>query len=145
MAIASNFLYNKGREMFLVASGGWVAGSVPASIVAYIISSYNAALTDTFLSDVPQTGNMWKSALTALAGKTTTDGVADANDVTMPGVGSAGAATAHSILLVNQTNASQTSLLVAHIGNATGLPFQPNGADVQIVWDNTAGLKIFKL
>jgi hypothetical protein len=131
--------------MFLVASGGWKAGSVPASIVAYIISSYNLSqAANVFLSDIPLTGNMWKSALVALANKTTTAGVADADDITFTGVGSSGAATADGLVLVNQTNASNTSLLIGYIGVATGLPFLPNGGDVSVAWDAGAN-KIFKL
>ena len=37
-----------------------------------------------------------------------------------------------------------TDLLIAYIDNATGLPITPNGADINLVWDNGAN-KIFKL
>jgi len=37
-----------------------------------------------------------------------------------------------------------TDLLIAYIDNATGLPITPNGADINLAWDNGAN-KIFKL
>lgn len=142
MAVASNFLYHSGRAGFLTASMGWLAGSVPGTIVPYLISSYGADIgADVFLSNF---GGAWKARGTYLTGKTVASGIADAADTRIAAVGSAGAATAHGILLVNETAASNTSLLVAHLGVATGLPFQPNGGDIDCEWSNGAA-KIFQL
>ena len=67
-----------------------------------------------------------------------------AADTLVAAVGSAGSATAHYIVLVNETGASQSSLIGPVIDTATGLPFLPNGGDINIVWDDGAN-KIFKL
>jgi hypothetical protein len=139
----ANILTDTGREGFLVASYGWKAGSVPATWVPYIIGSYGGAPAGiVFLSDIPAT--TWRARGTYLTNKTTASGIADADDTVVAAVGSAGSATAVAIILVNETGASNTSLVGAYIDAAGGLPFLPNGGDVQITWDNGAN-KIFKL
>lgn len=141
----ANQLFDTGREGFLVASQGWKAGSVPGTWVPYIIGSWTLSQTAVFLSDIPfAAGAVWRARGTYLTTKTTASGIADADDTVIAAVGSAGSATAVAIILVNETNASQTSLLGAYIDTATGLPFLPNGGDIQIVWDSGAN-KIFKL
>jgi len=138
-----NILTDTGRETFLVASQGWKAGSVPATHVPYIIGSMGNVPGDiVFLSNIPAA--VWRARGTYLVSKTTASGIADAADTLLAGVGSAGSATAVSIILVNETNASQTSLVTAVIDVASGLPFLPNGGDVNIVWDDGAN-KILKL
>jgi len=139
----ANLLTDTGREGFLVASYGWKAGSVPATWVPYILGSMgNAPGGIVFLSDI--TSAVWRARGTYLTTKTTASGIADADDTTLVGVGSAGSATALYIALVNETGASQTSLVGAVVDIATGLPFLPNGGDVSVAWDNGAN-KIFKL
>lgn len=139
----ANQLTNTGREAFLVASYGWKAGSVPATWVPYIFGSMGNVLSDiVFLSDIPAA--VWRARGTYLTSKTTASGIADAADTTLVGVGSAGSATAVYIGLVNETGASQSSLVGAMIDTATGLPFLPNGGDVQTVWDDGSN-RIFKL
>lgn len=138
----ANFLFPSGREGFLVASQGWVAGSVPGTWVPYIIGSWNVDQTKVFLSDIPAA--VWRARGTYLVSKTTASGIADAADTTIAAVGSAGSATAVAIILVNETGASQTSLLGAYIDTASALPFLPNGGDIPVVWDNGAS-RIFAL
>lgn len=138
-----NILTNTGREGFLVASYGWKAGSVPATWTPYIVGSMgNVAADIVFLSDI--TSAVWRARGTYLVTKTTASGIADAADTVVAAVGSAGSATAVYIILVNETGASQTSLVGAVMDVATGLPFLPNGGDIQIVFDSGANL-IFKL
>jgi hypothetical protein len=139
----ANQLTDTGREGFLVASYGWKAGSVPATWVPYITGSMGNVLSDiVFLSDI--TSPVWRARGTYLVNKTTASGIADADDTIVAAVGSAGSATAHYIILDNETNASNTSLVGAVIDTATGLPFLPNGADISLVFDAGAN-KIFKL
>jgi hypothetical protein len=139
----ANLLTDTGREAFLVASYGWKAGSVPATWTPYILGSMgNAPGGIVFLSDV--TSAVWRARGTYLVNKTTASGIADADDTIVAAVGSAGSATAHYIILVNETGASQTSLVGAVIDTATGLPFLPNGGDISVVWDAGAN-RIFKL
>jgi hypothetical protein len=136
-------LTSTGREGFLVASYGWRAGSVPGTWVPYITGSMGNVLSDiVFLSDIPAA--VWRARGTYLVNKTTASGIADADDTVVAGVGSAGSATAVYIILVNETGASNTSLVGAVIDTASGLPFLPNGGDVQLVWDNGPN-RVFRL
>lgn len=138
----ANALFPVGRAGFLSASQGWLAGSVPGTWVPYIIGSWAVDLTSTFLSDIPAA--VWRARGTYLVTKTVASGIADAADTVIAAVGSAGSATAVAIILVNETAASNTSLLGAYIDTATGIPFLPNGADVPVAWDNGSN-RIFAL
>lgn len=139
----ANQLTDTGREGFLVASHGWQAGSVPGTWVPYIVGSMGNVLNSiVFLSDIPVA--VWRARGTYLVTKTTASGIADAADTVVAAVGSAGSATAVYIVAVNETNASNTSLVGFVVDTATGMPFLPNGGDIQVVWDNGAS-RIFKL
>lgn len=139
----ANILTDPGRAGFLAASYGWTAGSVGATWVPYIFGSMGVAVAGLRnLSDIPVA--VWRARGTYLTSKTTASGIAAAADTTLAGVGSAGSATAVYIGLVLETGASQNDIVGAMIDTATGLPFLPNGGDIQIVWDTGAN-KIFKL
>lgn len=139
----ANVLPNSARAGFLAASMGWLAGSVPGTWVPYIVGSMGNTPADlVFLSDI--TSAVWRARGTYLTSKTIASGIADAADTIIAGVGSAGSATAHYIVLVNETGASQTSMVGPVIDTASGLPFLPNGGDIQIVWDDGSN-RIFKL
>lgn len=142
----ANALTDKGREGFLAGSQAWLAASVPGTWVPYICGSWNASIvgasSNVFLSDIPAA--VWRARGTYLANKGAIAGVASAGNTVVAGVGSAGSATAVYIVLVNETGASQTSLLGAVIDTASGMPFLPNGGDIQINWDTGANC-IFKL
>lgn len=137
-----NFLFPSGKAGLLSASQAWLAGSVPGTFVPYIIGSWNVDQSKVFLSDIPAA--VWRARGTYLANKTAASGIADADDTVIAAVGSAGSATAAAWILVNETGASQTSLLLAYFDVATGLPFLPNGADVPLVFDSGAS-RIFAL
>lgn len=78
-----------------------------------------------------------------LTGKSVTDGVFDASDVTFTSVTST--ATVTQLVLYKDTGTASNSPLIALIDSATsGLPVTPNGGDITISWDNGAN-KIFKL
>lgn len=138
----ANVLFHPARAGFLTASMGWLAGSVPATWVPYIIGSWAFDQSAVFLSDIPAA--VWRARGTYLTSKTVASGIADAADTLVAAVGSAGSATAVAVIAVNETGASQTSLLGFYVDVATGIPFLPNGADVNLVFDDGAN-KIFKL
>jgi len=99
--------------------------------------AYNAAHDN--LDDVG--GGTRVGTAVALASKTVTSGVFDADDVTFPALsGSAVAA----VILYLHTGTESTSKLLAYIDVAAGLPFTPNGADAVIRWSAGAN-KIFAL
>lgn len=134
----ANALYGLGREAFLNGGINWGSDDIRAILVdtgAYTVSID----THQFLSDIPAGARIAVSG--ALAGKTSTLGVADANDVTWSAVSGA---VSEAVVLYKHTGVEGTSALIAYIDTATGLPVTPNGGDITVQWDNGAN-KVFKL
>lgn len=97
--------------------------------------------THNFLSDITAGARIATSP--NLAGKTSTDGVADATD---PVVTAVTGATVEIAVIYYDTGVASTSPLICLLDSATvtGLPFTPNGGDVTFQFSNDAN-KIFKL
>lgn len=128
-------LYGKAREKFLAGTLSWTGSTVKAVLVDtadYVV----APDTHEFLSDVPAGARVAVSP--ALAGKTATLGVADADDVSFAAVAGD---TAEALVLYADTGTEGTSALIAYID---GITLTPNGAAVNVAWDNGAN-RIFKL
>lgn len=134
----ANALYDKGREGFLDGSIDWDTDAIKAVLVDTGAYTVNLA-THTFLSDIAAGARIATSG--NLASKTVTSGVADAADVSFTAVTGA---SVEAIVLYKDTGSAATSRLIAYIDTATGLPFTPNGGDINIAWDNGAN-RIFKL
>lgn len=132
----ANALYDLGRQGFLDGSIDWDTDNIKVLLVDTGTYTVNLA-THQFHSDVSgivaTSGN--------LAGKTVTNGVADANDITFTAVSGA---TVEAIIIYKDTGTSSTSRLIAYIDTGTGLPVTPNGGDITVSWDSGAN-KIFKL
>ncbi|MEM0374078.1 MAG: hypothetical protein QXO96_05965 [Sulfolobales archaeon] len=134
----ANALYDKGRQAFLEGDIDWINDDIRVILIDTADYTVNLSTHD-FLDDVPSVARVAVSS--SLTGKTATDGVADANDVTFSSVtGDASEA----LIIYKHTGTESTSNLIAYIDTATGLPVTPNGGDINIVWDNGAN-KIFKL
>ena len=133
----ANAMFDPGREGFLDGSIDWDTNDIRVMLV---LSTYTFDATDKFVSDLGAVDN-GRSA--ALAGKTVTNGVADANDTSL----TATAATASKALVYFQhTGSDATARLICYVDTPTsGLPFTPSaGQTVNITHDNGAN-KIFKL
>ena len=134
----SNALYAKGRESFLKGEISWNADAIKAVLVDTDQYTVNLAAHQ-FLSDVPTGARVATSS--AFTGKTTGNGIADANDLTYPTVSGP---TIEALVIYQDTGDPATSRLIAYIDSATGLPVTPNGGGVNVVWDDGAN-RIFKL
>jgi len=93
---------------------------------------------DNALDDIPAAARV---ASQNLANKSTAAGVADADDVTFSAVTGD---ECEALVLYLNTGVESTSILIALIVEASGLPITPAGADIKISWDNGDN-KIFKL
>lgn len=134
----ANALYDKGREAFLNADIDWLADTI--KVILIDAADYTVDLaTHVALDDIPVAARVAISP--ALASKTSTNGVADAADVTFSLVTGD---QSEALVLFKDTGSEPTSLLIAYIDTATGLPVTPNGGDITVQWDNGAN-KIFKL
>ena len=134
----TNALYGKGRQHFLDGDVDWTADTIKAVLID--AADYTVAIdTHEFLSDIPSGARVATSA--ALTGKTSALGVADAADVSFPAVVGD---QSEALVLFKDTGSAATSILIAYIDTATGLPATPNGGNINVTWDNGAN-KIFKL
>lgn len=131
-------LYDKARQKFLAGSLSWSSATIKAVLVD--LADYTPDLAaHEFLSDIPAGARVATSP--AFTGKTTTAGVADADDVSFATVlGDQ----AEALVIYADTGTVGTSSLIAFIDTATGLPVTPNGGNVNVTWDNGAN-RIFKL
>lgn len=134
----ANGLYDKGRQGFLDGTISWSSDNI--KIVLVDAADYTVSLAShEFLSDIPSGARVATSD--NLTTKTSTSGIADADNVTFTAV--TGDPSEAIVIYKDTTNAS-TSPLIAYIDTATGLPVTPNGGDITITWDNGTN-KIFKL
>jgi len=134
----ANALYAKGRQAFLEGGVAWLTDNIKGVFVDTGAYTVNLA-THQFLSDI--TAGARIATTPNLAGKTSTDGVADATD---PVATAVTGVTVEAFVLYKDTGVASTSPLICYIDTATGLPFTPNGGDVTFVFSSDAN-KIFKL
>lgn len=134
----SNALYDKGREGFLAGDIDWDANTIKIMLIDEADDTIDLAVDDN-LDD--RAGASRVATSSALGSKTTTDGVADAADVTFSAVTGD---QAESIDGFKDTGTESTSRLIFNIDTATGLPVMPNGGDITVTWSSGSD-KIFKL
>ena len=116
----------------ITGNGAYTSGGHTVNLTAHV-----------FLSDIPIGARV--SASGNLTSKTTNSprgGVFDAADVTFSSVPAGSPCEA--VVIFKDTGTASTSPLIAFIDTATGLPVTPNGADIQIQWDN-GRFRIFML
>lgn len=135
----SNILYTKGKEGILNGSISWLTDNIRAVLLdtgAYTVSG----TTHQYLSDIPSGARIAISPV--LSGRTAAGGIADANDLTFSVVSGA---TVEALALYSDTGNAATSRLICYIDSASaGLPFTPNGGNVQVQWPSTSN-RIFAL
>lgn len=81
-------------------------------------------------------------ATVTMTGKTITDGVFDADDVTFSAV--AGGSTAEAVVIWKDTGNVATSNLICYYDAITGFPIATNGGDITVQWDSGSS-KIFAI
>jgi hypothetical protein len=136
----SNGLYDLGRQAFLEGNIAWLTANIKCVLVDTGLYTPNLA-THQFLSDIPSGARIATSG--NLANKTSTAGVADADDPVFASVGPAGT-TIEAMAVYVDTGVAGTSRLIAYIDTATGLPVTANGADITVVFDSGSN-RLFKL
>ena len=140
----ANSLYDKGRQRFLEAQLNWITDDI--KVVMVDTALYTFAANHEFLSSIAPEARV--TAPTTLTSKTSTNGAADAQDVTFAAVNGP---SIEALVLYKQVLAldgvtpdDAASILIAYIDTATGLPITPNGGDIIVTWDNGIN-KIFRL
>lgn len=134
----ANAIYNKGLQKFLEGSIAWLTDAI--KIVLVDTGAYTFSAAHEFLSDVPGGARIATSG--NLASKTSTDGVADAADITFTAVSGT---TVEAFVVYKDTGSAATSPLIAYFDTVSaGLPVTPNGGDITIQFDSGAN-RIFKI
>jgi hypothetical protein len=134
----ANALFDAGRQGFLDADIDWSVDTIKLIFVDHGVDTPNVS-TDDFRDDIA--GGAVIATSGAFTTKTSTAGVADADDVTVTGVSGA---QFESIVIFKDTGTQSTSALIAYIDTATGLPFTPSGGDITVQWSSGSS-RIFKL
>ena len=134
----ANSLYDRGRQGFLAGEIDWDANDIRLILIDEADDTIDLAV-DEDLADRAAGARVATSS--AFGTKTTTAGVADAADVTLTSVTGD---VSESIDIYQHTGTESTSLLIANVDTATGLPVTPNGGNITVQWDSGAN-KIFKL
>lgn len=136
----ASIVYPKFKESILQAGVNLSSADVKVTLVDTADYTYSAA--HDFYDDVTAGGRVATSG--NLANKTFTNGVFDADDVTITGVTGD---VSEALVVWVDTGVEATSRLVAYIDTVSGggaLSFTPNGGNLTIQWDSGAN-KIFAL
>ena len=132
----ANALYDLGRQAFLEGAIDYLADDIKCALVR---NDYVPNLaTDDYYDNV---NSYVVGTPVSLSNKTSTNGVADADNLTFTAV--TGTNVTY-LVLYQDTGVAATSHLIALWDTVAGLPYTPTGADVVVAWDNGAS-KIFKL
>lgn len=132
-------MYDKGREGFATAGINWASDDI--RVIFTDSADYTVDLsTHDYLDDVAGAARVATSSA-SLANKTATNGVCDADDIT---INSVSGDQFEAIILYKHTGTEGTSRLIAYIDNYTGLPCTPNGGNITVSWPSDSN-KIFKL
>lgn len=134
----ANALYTKAKQALIDATIDLGSDDIRVILVDGADYTPNMSTHDA-LDDIPSAARVAVSG--ALANKSITDGVFDADDITITSVSGD---QFEYLVLYKHTGVESTSLLLLLIDTATGLPCTPNGGDITIQWAATAD-KIFRL
>lgn len=124
----ANKLYPLGRQRFLEGSIAWLSDTIKVTAVT---SAYTQSDAHDFYDDLA--GVVVTSS--ALAGKTSTTGTADANDVTYTAV--AAGSTITGLVVWKDTGVAATSPLIAWYdtkADTTAISVATNGGDITVAW-----------
>jgi len=135
----ANAIYPKWKEALIQASSNVaLTGTVKATLVDLADYTYNAA--HDFYDDVPSGARVATATLSS--GKSYTNGVFDADDITFTSVTGD---QSEALIIWIDTGVESTSRLVAFLDTGiTGLPVTPSGGNITVTWDSGAN-KIFAL
>lgn len=134
----ANSIYTLAKKAFLDGQIDLLSNDIKALLIDSAGYSVNLT-TDEFLSDIPAGARIATSA--NLTGKSTTAGVFDADDTVFSSVTGV---QSEAIVIYQDTGVEATSRLILYASSYSGLPITPNGADINMVWDNGAN-KIFRI
>ena len=127
----ANVLYPKWKEALLEGDAGADIMNGDVKVALIDTDDYTYSASHEFLDDVP--GGAIVSTSPNLASKANTDGVFDADDVTLPEVEGD---ESEALIIYVDSGDPETSRLVAYIDTGVvGIPVTPNGGNIILTWD----------
>jgi len=129
----ANHIYPKYKEALLSGSTGISLTSSNVRLILIDAADYTYSASHDFLDDVPTAARVATSG--NLTGKTVTDGVFDADNVTLTSVTGD---QSEALIIYIHTGTESTSRLVAYLDTGwTGLPVTPSGGDINIIFHSS--------
>lgn len=122
-------VYVKAKQSFGAGDLDWDANNIKVVLVDTALYTVNLS-THQYLSDIAAGARVATSA--NLSGKTTTDGLLGAANLSIAAVSGA---TVEAYVVYVDSGVEATSRLIGYESAAPGLPFTPNGSSVNITWD----------
>ena len=132
-----NILFPSAKQLFLEAGLNWLTDPLYAILVD--TRSYVLSPAHTSLADVDEGAFLVSSQV--LTGRTSVNGVADADDL---GFSPYTGAPATALLLVKDGGTAHQSKLIAYFDTLAGLPYVPDGKQITVTWDDGPA-RIFSL
>src|SRR5574341_2059820 len=129
----ANREYPTGMKQFADGAIDWLNDTIRVAVVS---STYVFSTAHDFYDDV--SGVL---AVGTLTGKTDTDGILDADDLTIAGI----TGTPDAVILHKWTGVSSTSPLLLYFDDGPGIGVALAGEDFKIIWENNVNIKIFPL
>lgn len=133
-----NTRYPYGNQKILEGEIAWNTDAIVALLVGTAAYTYNAV--HRHLSDIPADARVALSG--TLTGRSSTLGVADASDLVFDAVPAG--PTANAVILLKSTGTESDSVLIAYLSDCDGLPYNPDGSNIELNWSNGAS-RIFVL
>lgn len=131
----ANAIYDKFKQARMTADSNIDLENGDVRVILVDANDYTFSHAHDFLDDIPVGARVATSS--ALTGKTVTDGVFDADNVTFSSVTGD---QAEALVFYIHTGVESTSRLVAYIDTGiTGLPVTPSGSDITVSW-NASGI-----
>lgn len=131
------------NTVFTSARSGWLAGEIDldtAVIKVAAVRGYTPNAAHVFVSDVTAASGVFNGSGVALANKTVTAGVFDADDTDLTTTASA---VNHGLLIYQASAvtggadvAASAQRLIGWLDTGTGLPVQPGTGTTSIVWSS---------
>lgn len=126
----ANQKYPYAFQLFLQGDLSWSADNIRAVLVDTATYTFSAA--HRHLADIDAEARVG-SLSPYFTNKTTTDGVADADDIEFVSVLGQ---SVEALVIFQDSGDEDTSVLIAYIDTAIGLPFLPQNQNTTVQWDN---------
>lgn len=127
----ANALYTQGKAHFLAGDLDWDADTIKTTLCDAADYVKNLSTDDAY-DDVTAGGRVAVSS--GMGSKSTTNGVADAADVTFSAVTGD---VSEELVVWMDSGVESTSYLICNFDTASGLPVTPNGGDITVTWNGS--------